>query len=111
MTCGTSPHAQGNLLQCRNKETLQENDDQDEDHGAEVDTAQGREESSDPGKEWICYLHQETDNRIIRVSIDPGDDSPGDDNPDIGAEDYIEKLCQRQQKITEHKHDFASVKS
>ncbi len=84
--------ARTDAYQGRNQKTLEKNHSKDQDHRTEINAAHGGNIATDSQQQGICHLNQETDNGIIRVSIDPGDNGPADYNPDIGGQGKADEL-------------------
>jgi hypothetical protein len=95
---------EGNLLQGGNEKTLKKNNDQDENHRTQIKASHNGYKPTDLHQQRVGHLAEKTDNRIIRIGIDPGDDGSGDNHPDISAEGKINQFGDCHEEVTEHKH-------
>src|SRR5215469_10565687 len=68
-------------------------DEQDDDHRREIETPglPRRQDLSDGPEHRLGEAVQHAHDRMIRAQVDPGDESGGDDDPDVDVEDFLQE--------------------
>src|SRR5499425_1145843 len=68
-------------------------DEQDDDHRREIETPglPRRQDLSDGPEHRLGEAVQHAHDRMIRAQVDPGDESGGDDDPDVYVEDFLQE--------------------
>ena len=88
-----------------NKKGLNEDDSKDDKNRGKVYARHiNRERTPDPVEHRLCCRMEKSDNWIVRVRINPGDDSPSNDDPHIESQYDIDHLGDSDQEIRKVNH-------
>jgi hypothetical protein len=93
------------------EERIDEHDNQGNDDGTDVNPSQlsGRDEATERPEHRLGQPVEDKDDRVKRGDIDPGENSPDDDDPQVEHEDEMQNLRQGSQKIPEEDHLTVSM--
>jgi hypothetical protein len=95
------------LYQARHQEVLEEDDREQDDHGRKVDPHPLKgNPPPDKGHQWFRNLVDKTDDRVVGIGMDPGEDRPDENDPHVEGQRDVDDTGDGGYEISEDKHGF-----
>src|SRR5439155_18910344 len=97
----------GDSIQHRDQEFLQKIQHANHDHRREVDPHLGdRQPLAHRPEHRLGHTVQEPHDRVVGIRAHPRDDRAGDDDPDVGDDDEVDEVRERDEEVVDDEHHF-----
>src|SRR6266850_35978 len=102
----------GDSVQHRDQEFLQEVKHENHDHRRKVEPhLGGRQPLAHRPQHRLGHPVQEAHDRVVRIGVHPREDRPRDDDPDVGDDDDVDEVRQRDEEIVDDEHHLGPCPS
>src|SRR5919108_1416892 len=97
--------AQRQVAQGRNQKAVEKEDREDHDHGRQVEPdGQRRQPMPDRAQDRLRDPIEEAHDRIERIRVHPRQHGARDDDPEVGLQQEVEQVRQRQDQVARDEH-------
>src|SRR5213594_1547367 len=112
IAAGLLPDLGGDPVQHRDQEFLQEVKHENHDHGREVEPElMHRQPLAHRSQHRLGHPVQEAHEGVGGVGAHPRKDRPRDDDPDVGDDDQVDEVRQRDEEVIDDEHHFGPCPS
>src|SRR5438552_7555120 len=99
------PQAERQVAQRADEKPVQEIQDEDDHHGGQVEPHRERGQAvPHRTQDRLRDAIEEAHDRVVWIRVDPRDDRPRDDDPDVGVDDELEKAREREDEVAGDEH-------
>src|SRR5256712_4868290 len=112
IAAGLLPDLGGDPIQHRDQEFLQEVKHENHDHGREVEPElMHRQPLAHPPQHRLGHPVQEAHEGVVGIGAHPRKDRPRDDDPDVGDDEQVDEVRQRDEEVIDDEHHFGPCPS